>query len=98
VVVGVNRFLEGNDDADLETLLISNADEMKQRERLELVRRRRNDEAVHRCLSDLASQAADPEVNLMPALIEAASNDVTVGEMMNAMAGVFGRYVERASI
>jgi methylmalonyl-CoA mutase N-terminal domain/subunit len=34
----------------------------------------------------------------MPALIEAARNDVTVGEMMNAMAGVFGRYVERASI
>jgi methylmalonyl-CoA mutase N-terminal domain/subunit len=98
VVVGVNRFLDGNDDADLETLHISNADEKKQLERLEEVRRRRNDEAVQRCLNDLASQAADPEVNLMPALIEAARNDVTVGEMMNAMAGVFGRYVERASI
>lgn len=97
-VVGANRFLEGNDDADLETLRISGEDERKQRERLERVRHDRDDDAVRRCLDALAKEAADPEINLMPALIEAARNYVTVGEMMSAMAGVFGRYVESASI
>jgi methylmalonyl-CoA mutase N-terminal domain/subunit len=98
VVVGANRFLEGNDDADLETLKISGEDESRQRSRLEEVRRNRNDDDVRRCLATLAAEAADLEVNLMPALIEAARNYVTVGEMMATMAGVFGRYVESASI
>jgi methylmalonyl-CoA mutase N-terminal domain/subunit len=98
VVVGANRFVEGNNEADLETLKISGEDEQRQRARLEEVRRNRNDDDGRKCLSELASAAADPEVNLMPALIEAARNNVTVGEMMSTMAGVFGRYVESASI
>jgi methylmalonyl-CoA mutase N-terminal domain/subunit len=97
-VVGANRFLEGNDDADLETLRFSGEDERKQRARVESVRQNRDDDAVRRCLEILATEAADPEVNLMPVLIEAARHEVTVGEMMSAMAGVFGRYVESASI
>ena len=98
IVVGANKFLEGNDDEDLETLRISGADEHKQRLRLEAVRQRRDDDAVRRSLALLAQEASDPEVNLMPALIEAATNEVTVGEMMSTMADVFGRYVESASI
>jgi methylmalonyl-CoA mutase N-terminal domain/subunit len=98
IVVGASRFLEGNDDADLETLRISGDDEKKQRDRLEQVRRSRNDDDVRKCLATLASEAADPEVNLMPALIEASRNYVTEGEMMGTLAGVFGRYVESASI
>jgi methylmalonyl-CoA mutase N-terminal domain/subunit len=97
-VVGVNRFLEGNDDEDLATLKITGEDEKKQRRRLEKVRQDRDDEAVHRSLEVLAHEAQDPEVNLMPALIDAARNYVSVGEMMSTMAGVFGRYVESVSI
>jgi methylmalonyl-CoA mutase N-terminal domain/subunit len=98
IVVGANKFLEGNDDADLETLRISGADEQKQRARLQAVRQNRDDDAVRRALDALSKEATDPEANLMPALIEAARYDVTVGEMMLAMAGVFGRHVESASI
>lgn len=98
IVVGANRFLVGNDDVDLETLHFSLDGERLQRERLARVRERRDDEAVRRCLAALATNAADPEINLMESLIDAARNDVTVGEMMNTMAGVFGRYVESASI
>jgi methylmalonyl-CoA mutase N-terminal domain/subunit len=46
----------------------------------------------------ISSQAADPEANLMPVLIEASHHYVTEGEMMGALAGVFGRHVEKASI
>ena len=98
IVVGVNSFLEGNDDADLEILRITNEDEKRQVERLNEVRESRDDEAVRRTLDQLVSDARDPEVNLMPALISAARAQVTVGEMMAAMVGVFGRHVEVPSL
>ncbi|MHB8334058.1 MAG: acyl-CoA mutase large subunit family protein [Acidimicrobiales bacterium] len=94
IIVGVNDFLDGNEAEDLELLRITNEDERKQITRLAAVRQRRDDDAVRRARERLASEAADPEVNLMPALIDAARAEVTVGEMMATMAGVFGRYVE----
>ncbi len=94
IVVGVNDFTEGNDDADLEILRITNEDERKQVGRLESVRSTRDDAHVLLALEALTKDAEDPEVNLMPALINAARADVTVGEMMGAMEKVFGRHVE----
>jgi methylmalonyl-CoA mutase N-terminal domain/subunit len=94
VIVGVNDFTEGNDDADLEILRITNADERKQLERLENVRRDRDEAKVLLALEELTTDAADPAVNLMAALINAARAQVTVGEMMGAMEKVFGRHVE----
>ncbi|MGD0691527.1 MAG: methylmalonyl-CoA mutase family protein [Acidimicrobiales bacterium] len=94
IVVGVNDFTEGNDDADLEILRITNEDERKQVGRLESVRSTRDDAQVLLALEALTRDAEDPEVNLMPALINAARANVTVGEMMGAMEKVFGRHVE----
>ena len=98
VIVGVNRFLEGNDEDELETLRITNEDEAKQRRRLAEVKQERDERAVADVLDRLAKDAVDPEVNLMPALIEASRSYATVGEMMNTMAGVFGRHVEVPTI
>ena len=94
IVVGVNDFTEGNDEDDLTILRITNEDERKQLERLRTVREARDDGSVRETLARLAREAADPEVNLMPALIDCARASATVGEMMSAMVGVFGRYVE----
>ena len=58
----------------------------------------RNQDAVTEVLNRLRVEAEDPEVNLMPTLIEASHAYATVGEMMNTMAGVFGRHVEVPSI
>jgi methylmalonyl-CoA mutase N-terminal domain/subunit len=98
VVVGVNEFLEGNDDNDLETLRISNEDERKQLVRLKEVRHDRDDGQVRRALERLSREASEPDVNLMPALIDAAKTYATVGEMMKALEGVFGRHVEVPSL
>jgi methylmalonyl-CoA mutase N-terminal domain/subunit len=65
---------------------------------LEKVRADRNQAAVDDVLARLAAEAADPEVNLMPTLIEAAHRYATVGEIMRTMAGVFGRHVEVPTI
>ncbi len=94
IIVGVNDFLDGNEAEDLELLRITNEDERKQMSRLATVRQRRDDDAVRRARERLATDAAVAEVNLMPALIDAARAEVTVGEMMSSLAGVFGRYVE----
>jgi len=94
VIVGVNDFTEGNDDADLEILRITNEDERKQVARLNDVRGARDDAKVLLALEELTRDALDPEVNLMPALINASRADVTVGEMMGAMEKVFGRHIE----
>jgi len=98
IVVGVNRFLEGNDEDSLDILRITNEDETKQRRRLAEVKQDRDDVSVTDALDRLAKDAVDPEVNLMPALVAASQVYATVGEMMNTMAGVFGRHVEVPTI
>ncbi|NOX29412.1 MAG: methylmalonyl-CoA mutase, partial [Actinobacteria bacterium] len=98
IVVGVNAFKEGNDDGDLALLRITNEDEARQLKRLDAVRSERDEAAVAAVLSKLGSQASDPDVNLMPTLIEAAACYATLGEMMGTMADVFGRHVEVPTI
>jgi methylmalonyl-CoA mutase N-terminal domain/subunit len=98
IVVGVNRFTEGNDDSAIDILQITNEDEARQIKRLREVRQDRDAETVRAALDKLAKEAADPEVNLMPTLIETVGAYATLGEMMNAMAGVFGRHVEVPTI
>jgi len=94
VIVGVSGFKEGNDDDDLDILRISNEDETRQRKRLDAIRHDRNQPAVDAALAKLRTEAADPEINLMPTLIEASQAYATLGEMMNTMADVFGRHTE----
>ncbi len=94
VVVGVNRFTEGNDDDVMELLEITNEDEARQLKRLDTVRHDRNQGAVTAVLARLATEAADPEINLMPTLIEAAGAYATLGEIMGTLGTVLGRYVE----
>ena len=94
VVVSINDFQEGNDDDDLTILRITNEDEQKQRHRLAAVRQHRDETMVLAALEELRVASGDPEVNLMPLLINAAKAYATVGEMMTTMAQVFGRHVE----
>ncbi len=98
IIVGVSHFLEGNDEEEIDLLRITNEDEQKQRRRLDAVRLSRNSAAVAESLSVLETQAADPEINLMPALINASNAQATVGEMMKSMGTVFGRHIEVPTI
>ncbi len=98
ITVGVNDFQAGTEEDQIQLLRITNEDEQRQRKRLDTVRSDRNQDAVTEVLNKLRVEAEDPEVNLMPTLIEASHAYATVGEMMNTMAGVFGRHVEVPSI
>ncbi len=96
VVVGVNRFTEGSDDDPIDLLRITAEHERSQVKRLHAVKADRDSEAVDVALHRLRSEAADPEINLMPALVHAVRTYATEGEIVDALAEVFGRHVEHA--
>ncbi len=96
VQVGVNGYTEG-DDRQTQILYIDPAVENRQLEKLAAVKQSRDDDVVRRCLDRLAREAADPTVNLVPALVEAAKAYVTVGETMHALSSVFGTWFERST-
>ena len=95
VVVGVNRFTEGSDVDELEILQITPEDEERQLKRLAEVRAERDQASVASALDRLRADAAETEVNLVPALVEAVKTYASLGEVTDALADVFGRYVEK---
>jgi len=96
VIVGVNGFAGGNEESEMPTLQIGADVEEAQRKRLAEVKRHRSDAGVASALDRLAADAAVPDTNLMPAIFDAARAYATVGEMVNTLAGVFGRWEEQA--
>jgi methylmalonyl-CoA mutase N-terminal domain/subunit len=94
IVVGVNAFTDGNEEDQIELLEITNADEQRQRKRLDNVRHDRDSDAVAAALERIRTDAADPNVNLMPALVDAVKAYASLGEIMKTMEQQFGRHVE----
>jgi methylmalonyl-CoA mutase N-terminal domain/subunit len=90
LIVGVNAFQEA-DEKPIETLVIDDTVEKEQVARLRQIKAKRDGEQVRRMLDQIRCTAATKE-NLMPSLVEAARVRCTVGEIMNALADVFGRY------
>ena len=72
--------------------------EEEQRRRLEKVRHERDAGAVERALARVRADAAEPTTNLMPALLDAVRAYATLGEIVDALASVFGRWVEQPRI
>jgi methylmalonyl-CoA mutase N-terminal domain/subunit len=98
IIVGVNGYTGGNEEPEMATLQIGPEVEEAQRKRLSEVRRHRSADAVETALARLADDATHAERNLMPAIFEAVRSYATVGEMMDTLAGVFGRWEEKAAI
>jgi methylmalonyl-CoA mutase, N-terminal domain len=97
-IVGVTGFLEGNEEPAPDTLRIGPEVEEEQRRRLEKVRHERDAGAVTRALARVRSDAAEPTTNLMPALLDAVRAYATLGEIVDALAIEFGRWVEQPRI
>ena len=93
VVVGVNRFLLDDEDP-IPILKIDPALERKQVERLQAVRARRDSAAVEARLATLEEAAAKDGMNLMPPIVDAARDYVTLGEMCDALREVWGVWRE----
>jgi len=94
VVVGMNKYVM-EEEVPIDLLKITHEMEARQMERLREVRERRDQVAVDRTLDHLQEAAAGDE-NLMPVILEAVKSYATIGEICDALRGVFGEYQDPA--
>ena len=90
ITVGVNEYCTG-DRLDIPLLQVDRAGEQLQIQRLNEVRRRRDNRETSGKLRAL-EQAARGSENLMPPLLDAVNAYATLGEMMDVLRNVFGEY------
>jgi len=93
VVVGVNRY-EAQEEAPIELLRVDPALETKQIERVQATRAKRDSAKVEAALTALKEGAAKDDVNLMPLIVDASREYVTMGEMCDALREVWGVWRE----
>lgn len=95
VIVGVNKYAMVDEPAQVPTLVIDETVRDHQVERLEQTKTSRDAGAVANALERL-KQAAQNDVNTMPATIEAVRAYATLGEICSALRDVYGVYEEPA--
>ncbi len=91
IIVGVNAYTEGNEEHGVEILQIPHEVEVDQCARLEKFRRERDADGQKRALDAIREAARDGR-NVMPSLVDGALAKCTLGEMVQALADVYGRY------
>ena len=92
IIVGVNKYTLENEDP-LEILEVDNEQVRKQQlERLEQIKKTRNNGKVEESLAKLTKAAQDGTENLLALAVEAARNRATLGEISYALEKVYGRY------
>jgi methylmalonyl-CoA mutase len=92
VIVGVNKY-RAAEETPVEIRDIDNtAVREAQIQRLEFVRKTRDDEACRAALAKLTEAAKDGTGNLLALAIDAARERATVGEISDALEDVYGRY------
>jgi methylmalonyl-CoA mutase N-terminal domain/subunit len=100
--VGVNAYVADDEQRPIEILQIGPEVETVQVERLKAFKARRDEAAVKAALDRIRKTCrdGDPQAvemglhkhNVMPALVDGALANCTLGEMVQAMADVYGRY------
>jgi methylmalonyl-CoA mutase, N-terminal domain len=91
IIVGVNQYTDDNEERPIDILTISEEVEIIQNERLADFKQRRDNAAVEAALETIREDARANK-NVMPALVEGALANCTLGEMVQAMADIYGRY------
>jgi methylmalonyl-CoA mutase N-terminal domain/subunit len=96
IIVGVNEFVEEDEQLDIPILQIDPQVEKDQVAALRRLRETRDNDLTRRRLAALTDAAGDESKNLMPFIIDAARAHATEGEIRNAMRVHFGDYHEPA--
>jgi methylmalonyl-CoA mutase N-terminal domain/subunit len=91
VIVGVNRFQ--SDDQPIELLQIDETSGSRQQAKLAALRARRDNGRVRNVL-DALKRGAEGTENTMPLLLDAVRAYATLGEICDALRGVFGAWQE----
>jgi len=94
VVLGVNKFVEPGEKTDIETHPYDPATAQRQIERLQRVRRERNQGEVDRLLHRLTEVARDEKQNIMPVTIQLVRAGASMGEIVETLKALWGTYRE----
>jgi methylmalonyl-CoA mutase N-terminal domain/subunit len=90
IIVGVNKF-QAEEESPISILKIDDSIRNLQVEKLKRLRDSRDRAKVDQLLQQLNDKAVGGE-NLMPAVIEAVENKITLGEIADELRSVFGEY------
>lgn len=90
IIVGVNRFTS-NEKNNTPVFKVNDSIRHVQTEKIEALKRRRDHARVDRILQVLNDAAAGDD-NIMPAVLEAVENHVTLGEIADTLREVYGEY------
>jgi methylmalonyl-CoA mutase N-terminal domain/subunit len=93
IIVGVNEYAIEGEEIPVKLLRVDPSVEKKQIERLQKLRRERDNRKVKEVLEKL-HYAAEKDENLMPTIIEAVKAYATLGEIMDVLRKVYGEYKE----
>ena len=91
IIVGVNAYTDDNEDRPIDILQIPHSVETEQVDRLKQFKQNRDSAGVKAALEAIR-KAAQNDDNVMPSLIEGALANCTMGEMVQALADIYGRY------
>jgi len=93
IIVGVNGYVDPDEDLSIPILAMDPQGYERQVERLETLRRERDNEDLNTKLEALRNAAEDNE-NTMPYILDAVRADATLGEITGVFRKVFGEYRE----
>ncbi|MDW3211067.1 MAG: methylmalonyl-CoA mutase [Reichenbachiella sp.] len=97
IIVGVNKYLT-DEETDIELLEVDNeAVRLSQIQRLNKLKKERDQSAVDQALADLTKSAETGEGNLLDLSVKAARVRASLGEISYAMEKAFGRHVPKTS-
>jgi methylmalonyl-CoA mutase N-terminal domain/subunit len=94
-IVGLNAYRSG-DEQPIPLLKIDEGVERRQIARTREVRRKRSGKRAAAALAALKEASGETKVNLMPLLVDAAREYVTLGEMCDALRETMGVYTDPA--
>jgi methylmalonyl-CoA mutase N-terminal domain/subunit len=94
VVLGVNKFVEPGEKVDIETHPYDPTTAQRQIDRLQRVRRERNQGEVDRLLQRLTEVARDEKQNIMPVTIQLVRAGASMGEIVETLKALWGTYRE----
>ncbi|MGD8477268.1 MAG: methylmalonyl-CoA mutase family protein [Burkholderiales bacterium] len=93
-VIGVNKYVEAEEDVDIETHPYDPTTATRQIDRLNTVRKTRDNAKVQSLLDELVTVAKDENRNIMPVTIELVRAGASMGDIVEKLKTVWGTYRE----
>ncbi len=97
-VIGVNKYVEPEEQHDIETHPYDQETERRQVENLQRIKHERDNARVNKLLEQLKAVARDESANIMPITIELVQARASMGDIIETLKGLWGTYRERPVI